>query len=408
MSLDAAIAAWLPQQRWYATKHLSANVRVAEIRDLGGPYRLAFVSDAAPETPVVYQVPLAFGTQPPPGVAVVGRVGEEWVWDACGDAGCQALRLGLAQPVPVRVLSGEQSNTSVICELPTGPVMTKVFRVLQDGPNPDVEVTKALTEAGCRFVPRFVSSAYGTHPAGEGHLQVTNEFIAGAEDAWRTALVSAREGGHFEARELGATVADVHGLLARVFGDSGADPSRIVDEWRRRAATALSTIPELRDLAAAIDRVFDAALAAEWPQLQRVHGDLHLGQVIRSGRGWILLDFEGEPLRTLAERRLPDLALRDVAGMLRSFDYAQASSGATDALWAAHARADFLDGYAEVAHEDPRESGTLLTALELDKALYEAVYEASNRPDWLHVPLAGIRRLLNDIEAHIHTERMGE
>ena len=408
MTLARALAAWLPHQRWYATKHLTAELRVAEVRDLGGPYRLAFVTDTAPEVPVTYQVPIAAGPEAPPGVAVVGRVDGQWVWDACGDPGFQALRLGRESPVPVRVLTGEQSNTSVICELPEGAVMTKVFRVLQDGPNPDVELTQALTQAGCRAVPTFVSAVYGTYPAGEGHLQVTNEYIADAEDAWRTALVSARQGEPFEARGLGATVAEVHGLLAQVCGQSDGDPGTVLDVWRQRAAHALATVPALQDSAALIDRVYAAACASEWPRFQRVHGDLHLGQVIRSARGWILLDFEGEPLRPLAERRLPDLALRDVAGMLRSFDYAQVSSESTDAHWAARARADFLDGYAEISGDDPRAHRALMSALELDKALYEAVYEASNRPDWLHVPLAGIRRLLCDIDADIRTEKMGE
>ena len=117
------------------------------------------------------------------------------------------------------------------------------------------------------------------------------------------------------------------------------------------------------------------------------------------GRGWVLLDFEGEPLRPLAERSVPDLTLRDVAGMLRSFDYAAGSGSrrtpaSAAAAWAEAARAAFLDGYAERLGPRPaRRDRALLAALELDKALYEVVYEARNRPSWLSIPVAAIARL---------------
>ena len=138
--------------------------------------------------------------------------------------------------------------------------------------------------------------------------------------------------------------------------------------------------------------------------LQRIHGDYHLGQVLDvPDRGWVLLDFEGEPLRPISERSDPDLALRDVAGMLRSFDYAahQAESGdlppaqarAWGQAWAARCREDFCLGYADVHGQDPRDHPALLVALELDKALYEVVYEARNRPDWIDVPLRAVARL---------------
>jgi len=159
-------------------------------------------------------------------------------------------------------------------------------------------------------------------------------------------------------------------------------------------------VPELEELRDAVTAVYDRAEQATWPSLQRIHGDLHLGQVIDApGRGWLLLDFEGEPLRPLPERTAPDLALRDVAGMLRSLDYAAGAAhrehGAdVPAEWAVAARTAFLDGYAREAGHDPREDAELLAALELDKALYEAVYEVRNRPDWLPIPVAGVRRLL--------------
>ncbi|EHM95545.1 hypothetical protein HMPREF0975_00372, partial [Actinomyces sp. oral taxon 849 str. F0330] len=150
----------------------------------------------------------------------------------------------------------------------------------------------------------------------------------------------------------------------------------------------------------------------------RIHGDYHLGQVLHEIDGeqrWYVLDFEGEPLRPLAQRSDPDLPARDVAGMLRSFDYAAAVGEASHADWLAAVRTAFEDGYhqerweispetiphaphaaaqAEDSYEDSRQ--TVLTCLELDKALYEAVYEARNRPDWLSIPVAGITSVLND------------
>ena len=147
-----------------------------------------------------------------------------------------------------------------------------------------------------------------------------------------------------------------------------------------------------------------------------MHGDYHLGQVLQvPGRGWVLLDFEGEPMRPMGERSAPDLALRDVAGMLRSFDYVEGSltlarsqttgldadargldaqEDASDdraRAWAVSARTAFLAGYRAGSGAPPE--GALLDALELDKAVYEAIYEARHRPAWLPIPLAAVARL---------------
>lgn len=144
-----------------------------------------------------------------------------------------------------------------------------------------------------------------------------------------------------------------------------------------------------------------AAEAASWPALQRIHGDLHLGQVLDApDRGWVLIDFEGEPLRPLAERNAPDCTLRDVAGVLRSLDYvagtvARAEPTTDVRRWCTDAQTAFLDGYADVG-VDPRSHGPLLTAFVLDKALYEVVYEARNRPTWLGLPTDAIDRLLQE------------
>ncbi|HZK04930.1 MAG TPA: phosphotransferase, partial [Actinomycetaceae bacterium] len=200
------------------------------------------------------------------------------------------------------------------------------------------------------------------------------------------------------AHGLGRAVAEVHTALARIFPTHPADDGvrrALVGTWMSRAGAAVLTVPRLAEYRAQVSAAFDDALVSPWPALQRIHGDLHLGQVMSSPtRGWVLLDFEGEPLRPLAERRRNDVAIRDVAGMLRSFDYAAGPEpGAPRLEWTTRQRDAFLDGYAELAG-DPREYSELLTAMELDKAFYEARYEAGNRPDWLPIPLRGIERLV--------------
>ncbi len=276
-----------------------------------------------------------------------------------------------------RVLSGEQSNTSVILDgdLPDGhhtPLIVKVFRMLSPGDNPDVVLQGALVDAGSRRVPAVVGSVTGhwPHPGTEGdqpasgHLAFAQEFLPGVEDAWRVALHAAEAGTDFAepARALGEATAEVHRTLAEVLGTeptSREQVTTIVDEMRARFEAAVAEAPELEDVRGPVDAVLRAAADAHWPALQRIHGDYHLGQVLHSPeRGWVLLDFEGEPLRPLSERSLPDQWVRDVAGMLRSFDYVggtrEQADGGSARDWVTSAQQAFLDGYAARAGEDPR------------------------------------------------------
>jgi maltokinase len=138
-------------------------------------------------------------------------------------------------------------------------------------------------------------------------------------------------------------------------------------------------------------RCFDE-LGAETLDTQRVHGDFHLGQTLHTPSGWKIIDFEGEPAKTITERRLPDSVWRDVAGMLRSFDYAAASVPGPDSqAWAAQCRAAFLRGYVDGELDEPEQS--VLRAYEADKAIYEVVYEMRNRPDWIGIPLRAVAEL---------------
>ncbi|MEF2975846.1 maltokinase N-terminal cap-like domain-containing protein [Subtercola sp. YIM 133946] len=319
--------------------------------------------------------------------------------------------------VSAKVLSGEQSNTSIIMgvETPEGeaaaPVICKVFRVLHHGNNPDVVLQSALAAAGSTRVPASVGSIVGQWndsrlPDGRtsGHLAFAQEFLPGVRDAWRVALDAASAGQSFtaEAAALGDATAEVHETLAAVMPTVAPSPdlvAGVLSSMRRRHAGAVREVPDLAAHGDAIARVFEKAAAIEWPRLQRIHGDYHLGQVLAvPGGGWVLVDFEGEPLRPMVERNQPDLALRDIAGMLRSFDYvagshAHSHPGESAADWATDARTAFLDAYVARSGLDLEAMRPLLDALEIDKALYEAIYEARNRPDWLPIPTTAIARL---------------
>jgi maltokinase len=193
----------------------------------------------------------------------------------------------------------------------------------------------------------------------------------------------------------------VHTALARALPTVTLGPAQLqplVDSMVERLDAATQAVPALRPYAPNLRSAFEAVaqLGAEgrtWTA-QRIHGDLHLGQCLRSPAGqWTLIDFEGEPAKSLAERRMPQPTVRDVAGMLRSFDYAAHSVRPGVPGWAETCRAAYCSGYAEAGGGDPRHDPVLLRAYETDKAVYEVVYEARHRPDWLPVPLSAIRRL---------------
>jgi predicted trehalose synthase len=282
----------------------------------------------------------------------------------------------------------------------------------------------ALTEAGNHSVPRMLGALTATwidphtaydHNLSEatGHLAFAQEFVVGVRDGWLLALESAAAASSFaaDAERLGQVTADVHAALAQCMPSRAASMGDVVGfvaGWHQRLAVAISDVPQLRDLRPAIEAVYDAAAEAPWPNLQRIHGDYHLGQVLRRDNGeWLLVDFEGEPLRPLAERTRLDSPLRDVAGMLRSFDYAVGSlrntapapsipaGGEPLSEWARAARAAFLDGYIATSSIDLRAHRPLLDAFELDKAVYEAMYEARNRPTWLPIPLTAVAYLVS-------------
>lgn len=433
---------WMPAQRWYASKGRTPLLEyVAEwelpATDGASSMRLLLIADRASGAPVLYQVPLVERRGPvteglagvmPDGTVLVDGAGDpaftRWLYAQVTRGGRSGVptapligeRAPTAPPTAAsasaRLLGAEQSNTSIVFR-PDGSetaVICKLFRQVHPGVNPDIELQTAIAAAGSSSVPAAIGSLEGTWPDAAssgglsgGSLAFAQEFLPGVEDAWRASLDSAAQGRDFtgSAAALGRAVADVHVTLARIFPTRVAartDRAAIAAGWHDRWDTAVAEIPSLAHLAEAVHGAFAAASAADWPELQRVHGDLHLGQVLDvPQRGWVVLDFEGEPLRPMTERRALDIAARDVAGMLRSFDYA-AGTVARAAIadehahrWAAASRSAFLAGYRDAGgvSVDP----VLLRALELDKAVYEAVYEIRNRPEWLPIPLAAVERL---------------
>jgi len=322
--------------------------------------------------------------------------------------------------LPGDVISTEQSNTSLVYG---SEAIFKLFRRLEPGLNPDVEVHGALRRTGNPHIAPLlghveIDDPEGGEPATVAMLQT---FVPNASDGWRLATASVRDlyaegdlhadevGGDFAAdsERLGAATASVHADMAAVLPTGAADRDWFATAARQmgeRLDAAVAVVPQLQEHAAGLRRVYAAvADAREQVVRQRVHGDFHLGQVLRTATGWIVLDFEGEPARPLAERRELDSPLRDVAGMLRSFDYAarhllveQPDDPQRDYRaqeWAARNRAAFCTGYSTASGLDPCGESPLLRAFEADKAVYECVYEARNRPQWLMIPLQSLARL---------------
>lgn len=408
MEFDDDLGAWVARQRWYAGKSHDPQFRVLDTPSVTGATRYLLMDDAG-AVPTLYNVPLAEVSDPGDLEVVTTTAEGHAVVDATRHP---AFTVGLLADMGVdtsrvtgsRVLTGEQSNTSIVYDVDGAPaIILKLFRTLHHGENPDVTVQRVLSEAGSPYVPRFYGSADAEWPdvgrdsgTARGTLGFAQEFLPGVRDGWAIALDAAREGRDFTdaAHDLGVAVAGVHGALSDALESMDASPDQLTAvgrAWRRRLAIASAEVPAVADRLAAIDAVYAAALDRPWPRLQRIHGDLHLGQVLAVPHGgWRIVDFEGEPLRPMAERAIPDLPPRDVAGMLRSFDYAGAVGAGPDAAaWAAACRGAFLTAYADAPGAialDP----VLLRALVLDKAVYESIYEARNRPDWLPVPLAGI------------------
>jgi maltokinase len=327
------------------------------------------------------------------------------------------------------VLTGEQSNTSLVFG---ESAIFKVFRRVAPGPNPDLEVATALADLGSTHIAEPYGWIETRIDGATTVLAILSRYLRAASDGWSLAATSVRDlyasvlggaaaigvegfgaagdaGGDFagEAERLGVATAQVHADLAEAFGTSELEPEalrELAEQMFRRFDMAIAAVPELSRYADLIGDAFsNLAKLTEPEPAQRVHGDYHLGQVMRTQTGWVVLDFEGEPASPLAQRRARSSPLRDVAGMLRSFDYAarhqllthpeRASLTPVASDWVRRNGEAFCAGYAEAGGLDPARNAVLLRALVLDKAVYEVIYEARNRPTWLAIPLESIADL---------------
>ncbi|HEX6875545.1 MAG TPA: hypothetical protein VF165_07790 [Nocardioidaceae bacterium] len=459
------LAAYISEARWFGGK--GRGMRVSDVRRLGW-----IESDPEPGMPHArveiatveyddgdqefYQVPMAYYREPQErlGHALVGIwhdevLGEVHAYDAVHDRFATAQWLaafaqGRASDDMVfhrlegheldleahsSLFSGEQSNSSVRFGEDS---LMKVFRKITPGRNPDVEIHEALTRAENEHVAALYGWLEAPARFSDEPLQLAmlQQLLRTASDGWDLALASVRDlfaegdlhadevGGDFaaESHRLGASTAEVHDALAHWFPTEtwGQEAlAELAEAMRRRLADAVAVVPQLEPHREALEATFAAVAEIDEPvPVQRVHGDFHLGQTLRTVRNWKIVDFEGEPAKPLSERVRPDSRWRDVAGMLRSFDYAAhaVEQDVEDAgrqiayraqEWAERNRSAFLAGYLEAAEGTSHATQPVMTsaeqvllrAYEADKAVYETVYEARNRPSWLSIPVSAIARL---------------
>jgi maltokinase len=408
----------------------------------------------------LYQVPLAFYEHPEPRLdhAFVGWWEDPehgWVhaYDALHDREAMALwqrafdapngdgdglrfhRLpghDLDLEAHSTLFSGEQSNSSVAFG---EDALMKVFRKVTPGANPDITVHAELTRAESEHIAALYGWLEATDPAsperGVLQLAMLQEFLRTATDGFELALASVRSlfadiedsaevevqaadsGGDFapEATRLGEALREVHDILHSHFPAETRPASAAAElaaQMTERLAASATVVPGLEPHAGALRSVFARVASLDGLAVQQIHGDLHLGQTLRTASGWKIVDFEGEPAKPLAERQRPDSPWRDVAGMLRSFDYAprvveramsegerpeeEAQYFAKEAeLWAERNKSHFLVAYAGGALTSQQQ--ILLDAYVADKAVYETVYETRNRPTWLDVPLQAVAKI---------------
>jgi len=287
----------------------------------------------------------------------------------------------LGRPVrSVRALGAEQSNSSVVVD---DEVLVKVFRKLQHGPNPDVEVPVALAAVGFADVVAPLASWRE-----EGwDLAVAVPFLGAVVDGWAVALEHGRDPTDLAAG-IGHLTARLHGALAAAFPPRRAQRDALVATYERACADA--AVPPARPTVDALQTLPDAGATI------RVHGDYHLGQLLQHGDRWYVIDFEGEPNRSLAERRALASPLKDLAGMLRSFAYA-AVVGGHNQEWEPAAVGACRDAYLSdpaVAALLPSDPGPVLDAYLLEKAVYELAYERGFRPDWAWIPEQAVQQLV--------------
>ena len=519
-ALEAVLLGYIPQRRWFGGK--ARRIKTATITDVvsvpgaeGNSYLTSVVIGYAEGDPDTYMLPVAYANAaeaphilerwPQSAVAWIRNQGEDargLLYDALGPPNFAEAILGaiarrrraaggmgtlvgsttrafarLRGPETIRLEAqlsvAEQSNNSVIFG---ERLMLKVFRRLEEGVNPELEVGRFLTEKTTfsHIAPLAGSLEYRRAKGEPISIAILQAYVPNQGDAWQYTLntlahfftapelVGAQPpamprslleasklepseiaskviGGYLDsARLLGRRTAELHAALASDPDDPAFAPERITALDQRsiyqslsglsmRATdllrTQLNKLPadardegrKVLELESRITHILKSFLARRLNTTRiRVHGDYHLGQVLYTGHDFVIIDFEGEPTRSLYERRLKRLAMRDVAGMLRSFSYASqaalrsehAPAGRLAELhswsrfWADSVSAVFLKSYLSTAGSAswvPQSQEDLelqLTTMLLEKALYELRYEMNLRPDWVRIPLRGILDLV--------------
>jgi maltokinase len=418
---------WVVAQRWFGSKARDvAQLNLLEVLDLRDGLGLALVEARfAAGTHELYQLLVRDGDLDAVADPNLVRLFRDRA-NLEGEHGTVAFRWlddapELSPEGGVRALSAEQSNSSVV--LDEAHVM-KLFRRLEPGDNPELEMLRFLHDHGFTEVPALHGWAELRGDVLDATLAVAQERVADARDGWEhvlDALGDDPEGLLPSLRALGAVVGDMHTVL----GSDGSDPDFAPEEPSVEALALLTatideeiervfvSLPD-NEVVAPItgrgeeirDRLQLMANIGVGGRLIRHHGDLHLGQTLVAGGRWVVIDFEGEPARSIRERRRKRSPLRDVAGLLRSFAYAASASRIqrgreAPADWEERARETCLEGYLEAVDASLLPAGraatrSLLQIFELEKAVYELSYELNNRPDWVAIPVAGIARLLEE------------
>jgi maltokinase len=448
---EDALREFVVAQRWFGSKSREvAHFRVLETIPLTEqPLGVAILEvEFLPGTHELYQLPIGARPEDEAAAAGVSDICTNegmTIYDAMSDADTarQLVRMiaagtdietgsgtaefhavgdvALPEIEHVRPMGAEQSNSSIVLD---EKYVLKAYRRLGAGPNPELEILRFLSE---RDFPHIAALRGWYGHSGrliDATLGIVQDFLGGATDGWDLALADLREDPQrfvARARALG----EVTGRMHTALGSDGQDPAFAPEETSTEALGLITaTVDEeiermfvaLPDDLDALDPIRGRGQEVR-DQLRRLtqvgsagkvirhHGDYHLGQVMHTAdEDWVVLDFEGEPARTLIERRRKRSPLRDVAGMLRSFAYAATASellhgAAAPEGWEQSVREAYLDGYIEETDQSLLPPGRaaverLLAVFELEKAVYELRYELDNRPDWVKIPVAGIARLL--------------
>ena len=519
--LENILVRYIPQRRWFAGK--ARRVKTVTISDLitvpgaeNHSYMTSVIVGYADGDPDTYMLPIAYASAaeaphilerwPASAIAWVNNKGDEQkglLYDALATpnfaeailgaiarrkraAGSAGTLVGtttrafprLRGPETVRLEAqlsvAEQSNNSVIFG---ERLMLKVFRRLEEGVNPELEVGRFLTEKTQfgQIAPLAGSLEYRRGKGEPVSIAILQGYVPNQGDAWQHTLTTLARyfvapeltgatppvlpksmletsklepaeiavkaiGGYLDsARLLGRRTAELHAALSSDPTDAAFAPERItpldhrsiyqsISGLEMRALdllrTQMSKLPadakeearSVLELEPRISAMLKSFLARRLTTSRiRIHGDYHLGQVLYTGHDFVIIDFEGEPTRTLYERRLKRLAMRDVAGMLRSFSYAAqaalraqqpapeklAEMSAWARFWADSVSAVFLRSYltsagtASWVPQSQEDRELQLTTMLLEKALYELRYELNLRPDWVRIPLRGILDLVS-------------